>query len=69
MIFLICLDYIPSSKISFDLNINELLAFVQQSILDINDKYYYIQYKFHNYEKIDKGNKIINPALFIFIIN
>ena len=56
------LDYIPSSKIKFDLNMDEPFAYVQKS-LDSKEKNYFIQYRYRN------KNDINNPALFIFLID
>ena len=58
------LEYIPSSKIKFDLNINKPFAYVQKS-LDSKEKNYFIQYRYKNTNK-DNFNK---PALFIFLID
>ena len=58
------LDYIPSSKIKFDLNMDKPFAYVQKS-LDSKEKNYFIQYRYKNTNK-DNFNK---PALFIFLID
>ena len=47
------LDYIPSSKIYFDLNVNEPLALIQKSSLNNNENYYFLQYRY-------KPNILIN---------
>ena len=59
-------DYIPSSKIYFDLKTTEPLALVQNSSLAPNEINYFIQYK-HKIENNDKEK--INPALFIFLVD
>ena len=59
-------DYIPSSKIYFDLKTTEPLALIQNSSLAPNEINYFIQYK-HKIENNDKEK--INPALFIFLVD
>ena len=56
------LDYIPSAKIKFDINMDKPLAYVQKS-LDSKEKNYFIQYRYRN------KNDINSPALFIFLID
>ena len=58
-------DYIPSSKIYFDLKMNEPFAYVQQSSLNPNEKNYFIQYRYKDNNK----NESTNSALFIFLID
>ena len=58
------LDYIPSSKIKFDLNMYEPFAYVQKS-LDSKEKNFFIQYRYRYRNK----NDINYPALFIFLID
>ena len=63
------LDYIPSSKIYFDLNTNEPFALIQNSSLEENENNYFIQYKYKK-EKLDNENESTNhPALFIFLVD
>ena len=63
------LDYIPSSKIYFDLNTNELLAVIQNSSIENKENNYIIQYKYKK-EKLSNEDEIINkPALFIFLVD
>ena len=65
------LDYIPSSKIYFELEKNEPLILIQNYLLYKDEKCYNIQYKFIEKkleEKISK-NLNLNPALFIFLID
>ena len=62
------LDYIPSSKIYFDLNTNQPLALIQKSSLDSNEINYLIQYKYKK-EINEIENEKICPALFIFLID
>jgi len=58
-------DYIPSSKIYFDLKMNEPFAYVQQSSLNPNENNYFIQYRYKDNNK----NESTNSALFIFLID
>ena len=64
------LDYIPSSKIYFDFEINEPIIYTQKSINE-KEESYIIQYRSVNkksdLEKTDEIN--LNPALFIFLID
>ena len=65
------LDYIPSSKIYFDINEKsknfiEPKLYYQKSILNSNEYIYIINLK--NKMKNEKTNKL-NPALFIFLID
>ena len=62
------LDYIPSSKIYFDLNMNEPFAYVQESSLNNNELNYFVQYKYKK-EKTSNENETTNPALFIFLVD
>ena len=62
------LDYIPSSKIYFDLNTNQPLALIQKSSLDSNEINYLIQYKYKK-EINEIENEKICPALFIFLVD
>ena len=62
------LDYIPSSKIYFDINTNQPLALKQNSSLDQNEINYLIQYK-QRKEINEKENEKIYPALFIFLVD
>ena len=62
------LDYIPSSKIYFDLNLDQPFAFVQESSLDTNEINYIIQYKY-KYENSLNEKEITNPTLFIFLVD
>ena len=62
------LDYIPSSKIYFDLNTNNKpCAYIQESSFRDNEINYFIQYKYKK-ETLNE-NEIINPALFIFLVD
>ena len=64
-------DYIPSSKIYFELELNEPIIFCQKSALNEKEKNYIIQYR--NITKKPENGKIndlnLNPALFIFLID
>ena len=58
-------EYIPSSKIYFDIETKEPLIFSQKSIKDKNEKAYII-----NYRNINKNEDLkLYPALFIFLID
>ena len=61
-------EYIPSSKIYFDLDKNEPISLVQESSFDSNLKAYYIQYRLIK-ENLNKQNEVISPCLFIFLID
>ena len=61
-------DYIPSSKIYFDLNMNEPFAYLQKSLLNNNENNYFIQYRYKN-ENLNNENETTNPALFIFLVD
>ena len=65
------LDYIPSSKIYFELENNEPLIFIQNSLLNKDEKCYNIHYKFTEKKLEEKNSKSLNlnPALFIFLID
>jgi uncharacterized protein with von Willebrand factor type A (vWA) domain len=60
-------DYIPSSKIYFDLENKEPIIFSQKSIKDKKEKAYIIQYRNTNINKSEDLK--IFPALFIFLID
>ena len=59
-------EYMPSSKIYFELKINEPFAYYQESSL--NEKNYIIHYRYKKKKK-EKDEEICNPALFIFLID
>ena len=61
------LDYIPCSKIYFDINTNEPTSFLQNSLFDENEYNYFIQYKHKNENSNNKNT--IYPALFIFLVD
>ena len=61
-------EYIPSSKIYFDLDKNEPISLVQESSFDSNLKAYYIQYRLIK-ENLNKQNEVISPCLFIFLMD
>ena len=65
------LDYIPSSKIYFDLDVNEPIIYSQKSKLDEKEENYIIQYRCINKKsEFEKNEEInLNPALFIFLID
>ena len=56
------IDFIPSSKIYFDIEINEPIIYFQKSTIKQKEENYIIQYK--NFQK-----KYLIPALFIFLID
>ena len=60
-------DYIPSSKIYFDLETKEPIIFSQKSVKDKKEKAYIIQYRNTNIYKSEDLK--IFPALFIFLID
>ena len=60
-------DYIPSSKIYFDLETKEPIIFSQKSVKDKKEKAYIIQYRNTNINKSEDLK--IFPALFIFLID
>ena len=62
------LDYIPSSKIYFDLNLNQPFAFIQESSLNSNEINYIIQYKYKKENSLNE-KETTNPALFIFLVD
>ena len=65
------LDYIPSSKIYFDFDVNEPIIYSQKSKLDEKEENYIIQYRCINKKsEFEKNEEInLNPALFIFLID
>ena len=63
-------EYIPSSKIYFDLNINQPLALVQGINEKLNEKYYYIQLRFKSDQlKKETLDQEMIPSLFIFLLD
>ena len=58
-------EYIPSSKIYFDLELNYPIIYCQNSTLEPNEKNYCIRYKYKS--KKDKLEN--NPGLFIFLVD
>ena len=64
------LYYMVSSKIYFDLNINQPLALIQEGNKESIEKFYYIQHRF-KLDQIQKENQDqeMNPCLFIFLID
>ena len=61
-------NYIPSSKIYFDLNMSQPFAYSQESSLNNNEINYFIQYKYKK-EKSSNEKETTNPALFIFLVD
>ena len=62
------LEYIPSSKIYFELENDKPIIFSQRSSLDKNENNYLIQYKLKT-QKSEENNQEENPALFIFLLD
>ena len=63
------LDYIPSSKFYYDLNINQPLALAQESNNKLIQKFYYIQYLFKLDQLKKENRQEMTPSLFIFLID
>ena len=65
------LEYMPSSKIYFDVenNDNKPIVYTQKSIFDKNEQNYYVQYKIKRNELEEENNKEEKPALFIFLLD
>ena len=67
-------EYIPSSKIYFEVeksnqDLNEPLIYSQKSKTNKNELNYIIQYKNKIPKKPNENQIVINPALFIFLID
>ena len=63
------LEYIPSSKIYFEFNINHPIIYSQNSSL-VKEKTYCLKYKFKNEKSWDDDLDINNhPGLFIFLLD
>ena len=62
-------NYIPSCKIYFITENDEPIAFYQESSLKENEYSYIIQYKNNKNELDIKNNDILNPAIFIFLLD
>ena len=65
------LDYIPSSKIYFEVedDNDKPIVYTQKSILEKNERNYFIQHKIKNKKIDDEQNIEEKPALFIFLID
>ena len=61
-------EYIPSSKIYFNVEQNDHLSLVQESVLDPNLEIYSIQCRLTKKDSV-KNKEVINPSLFIFLID
>ena len=61
-------DYIPCSKIYFDLDIKEPLSLCQESNKNSEEKFYFIQYINKN-DKLNEKNDDMFPSLFIFLLD
>ena len=61
-------EYIPSSKIYFELDNDKPIIFSQRSSLDKNENNYLIQFKL-KIQKYEEKNQEENPALFIFLLD
>ena len=62
------LEYIPSSKLYFELDNDKPIIFSQRSSLDKNENNYLIQFKL-KIQKSEEKNQEENPALFIFLLD
>ena len=65
------LDHIPSSKIYFKVedDNDKPIVYTQKSILDKNERNYFIQHKIKNIKIDDEQNIEEKPGLFIFLID
>ena len=61
-------DYIPSSKIYFDLDTKQPIALVQESIKKSQENFYFLQYRF-KLDKPKESNQEMSPSLFIFLLD
>ena len=61
-------SYIPSNKICFEIEKDGPISFYQKSSKE-NEINYIIQYKFNNKELNKENSNILNPSLFIFLID
>jgi len=63
-------NYIPSTKIYFDLELNEkIFIFTQNSSLNNKEKCYTIQYRNISKKSDNEEELKLNPSLFIFLID
>jgi len=63
-------EYIPSTKIYFDLELNEkIFVFTQNSSLNNKEKCYTIQYRNISKKSDNEEELKLNPSLFIFLID
>ena len=62
------LEYIPSSKIYFNLKNNQPLVIYQESNKILNENYYFIQCNF-KLDEINNQKQEMSPSLFIFLID
>ena len=60
-------EYIPISKIYYDLDLNYPIVYCQNSTLEPNEKNYCIRYKYKS-KKVE-DNLENNPGLFIFLVD
>ena len=66
------IEYIPNSKIYFEIELNDSpYIFKQKSLIDINKNYYNIHYRIPAKECIKKSMELSEnlPALFIFLVD
>ena len=61
-------NYIPTSKIYFDVKMSQPFAYSQESLLHKNEINYFIQYKYIK-ENSSNEKESTNPALFIFLVD
>ena len=66
--YMIDKEYIPSSKVYFNVEQNDHLSLVQESTLDPNLEIYSIQCRLTKNNSV-KNKEVINPSLFIFLID
>ena len=61
------LEYIPSSKFYFNLDLNYPIIYSQDSSINTNEKFYCLRYQYNS--KKDEEKLENNPGLFIFLID
>ena len=61
-------NYIPCSKINFDLDTKQYLALVQESVNETREDFYFLQYRFKS-DKLKEASQEMFPSLFIILID
>ena len=61
------LEYIPSSKIYFNIDLNYPIIYSQDSLINTNEKFYCLRYQYNSVKDEQKLEN--NPGLFIFLID